>query len=123
MHPYYAAKASFKQTTIPAKSLGTLNFLTSHQCIMLFYIPNQCCLLVKKHCHFSSTLLWGTGGVGYKERLIWLLVPFAWKEIFVSFHLGWNCSFSDVRGVVSQIFFAWIVVTRIILLVDVCLFV
>ena len=38
-HCRYISIKKMLLATIPAESFGTLIFLTSHQCIMLFYIP------------------------------------------------------------------------------------
>ena len=83
------------KTTIPAESFGTHIFLTSHQCIMLFYIPLPLSTMLplgeRTLSFFFNIVIGAQGGYsrneffGYKYRWVKInlrLYPFG-VEVFI----------------------------------------
>ena len=67
-------KTAAKEATIPAESFGTLTFLTSHQCIMLFYIPlppSTMLPLGEKTSFFFNIVMGVQGGYSGNECFVY----------------------------------------------------
>ena len=77
------------EPTIPAESLGTLIFLTSHQCSMLFYIPPSPSTMLplgEKTLSFFFNIVMGAKGGGVIQETSSLVISTVGfnKSLFVS---------------------------------------